>query len=234
MFMKFVAPTSRRRRSYTKEEVLAHNRRSFIAVERYVDERERQAPKCKPAPLFDPLKLPTLQKKLAQLRAIPTGKNEGSDKRYEELAYELLTSLLYPELEFAASQVRTASGAHIRDVVFYNDGKDEFLQDMRSRYDARQVVFELKNVASLSGENVNQLYRYLDAEFGRFGVLVTRNPLPRAVRTNLIDLHSSKRCIILCLDDSDLDLMVSLLASDHRPSDALKKRYIEFTRLLPK
>lgn len=234
MFVKFVAPTSRRRRKYSKEEVLAHNRKSFVAVERYVDERERQAPNCKPAPLFDPLKLPTLQKKLAQLRLVPTGKDQGNDKRYEDLAYELLASLLYPDLEFAASQVRTLSGAHIRDVIFYNDGKDEFLHDMRRRYEARQVVFELKNVASLSGEHVNQLYRYLDSEFGRFGLLVTRNPLPKSVRNNVIDLHSSKRCIVLCLDDSDLDLMVNLLASGQRPIKALKKRYVEFARLLPK
>jgi hypothetical protein len=221
-------------RKVRKEDVLAYNRRSFTSVERYVAEREQQAPNCQPAPLFDPLKLPTLRRKLVALRGLPTGKTDGSDRRYEELAYELLESLLYPELEFAASQVRTESGAHIRDVIFYNDGRDEFLADMRDRYEARQVVFELKNVQSLDGQHVNQLFRYLDAEFGRFGVLVTRNPTPRAVRTNTVDLHSSKRCIILCLDDSDLELMINALESGRRPVSVLKKRYLEFIRRLPK
>jgi hypothetical protein len=234
MFVRFILPPGRRTRKIRKEDVLEHNRRSFTSVERYVAERERQAPNCLPTPLFDPLKLPTLRRKLVALRGLPTGKTNGSDKRYEELAYELLESLLYPELEFAASQVRTESGAHIRDVIFYNDGRDEFLAHMRDRYDARQVVFELKNVQSLDGEHVNQLFRYLDAEFGRFGVLVTRNPAPRAVRTNTVDLHSSKRCIVLCLDDSDLELMINALESGQRPIRVLKKRYLEFTRRLPK
>jgi hypothetical protein len=233
-FAHLVLPAGYRGRKLLKEEVLSLNRRSYVAVERYVTEREERAAACKPAPLFEPLKLETLIKKFAQLRQLPTGKADGSDKRYEQLAYELLSSLLYPELEFAESQVRTVSGAHIRDIIFYNDGKNQLLQDIRSLYDARQVGFELKNVTSLTGEHVNQLYRYLDPEFGRFGVLVSRNPLPKPVRTNVVDLHSSKRYAILALDDSDLDLMINMLASGQRPIDVLKKRYIEFTRLLPK
>jgi len=105
---------------------------------------------------------------------------------------------------------------------------------MRTRFDARQIVFELKNVRSLSGGHVNQLYRYMDAEIGRFGFLVTRNPTPQAVLRNTVDLHSSKRCIVLCLSDIDIDLMINVLASGRRPVEVLKKKYVEFTRLLPK
>ena len=118
--------------------------------------------------------------------------------------------------------------------MFYNDGKTEFLRDIRNRYDARQIVFELKNVKTLRPENVNQLYRYLDEEFGRFGVLATRHPPPRAILRNTVDLHSSKRFVILCLDDSDLELMINLLESGRHPIEALKKKFVEFTRLLPK
>jgi len=234
MFARLVLPPNRKAKKVSKGEVLAHNRKSYVVVERYVAERERLAPNCLPTPLFEPLKLQTLWKKFGQLRALPTGKTNASDKRFEALAYELLQSLLYPELELADSQVRTESGAHIRDLIFYNDGKDEFLSDMRTRYDARQVVFELKNVHSLSGEHVNQLYRYLDDEIGHFGVLVTRNPTPRATRTNIVDLHSSKHTIILALNDSDLELMINALASGTRPIGVLKWRYVEFVRSLPK
>ena len=105
---------------------------------------------------------------------------------------------------------------------------------MRDRFDARQPVLELKNVRSLQTEHVNQLYRYLDEEFGRFGVLVTRNPTPQAVQRNIVDLHSSKRIVILCLNDCDLELMLSLMESGRNPTDVIKKRFVEFTRLLPK
>jgi hypothetical protein len=233
-FAHLVLPAGYRGKKLTKEQVLALNRKSYVAVERYVADREDTAAACRPAPLFEPLKLETLLKKYSQLRKLPTGKTDGSDKRYEQLAYELLSSLLYPELEFAEDQVRTVSGVHIRDIIFYNDGKSEFLREMKDLHDARQPVFELKNVSSLDGGHVNQLYRYLDPVFGRFGVLVNRLPLPKSVWKNVIDLHSSKRAVILALDDSDLDLMISMLASGRRPIDVIKKRYIEFTRLLPK
>jgi hypothetical protein len=115
-FVRHVLPPGTRTRKVKKEEVLAHNRRRFSEVERYVADRERRADSCEPTPLFDPLKLATLRKKFAELRALPIGKKDGSDKRYEQLAHELLQSLLYPELEFAAAQVRTVSGAHITRV----------------------------------------------------------------------------------------------------------------------
>jgi hypothetical protein len=233
-YSRVVLPPTRANRRQPKTAVLDYNRRNFVSVERYIEQKEREAPACQPDPLFQPLGLPTLRKKVADLRKLPTGREEGADRKFEDLAYDLLASLLYPELEFADSQVRTVSGAHVRDIIFYNDGKNAFLEDLRERFGARQLVFELKNVASLTGEHVNQLYRYLDAEFGNIGCLVTRRPLPRAVKQNVVDLHSSKRCVVITLDETDLELMVNLLDSGRRPIDALKKKYVEFTRWLPK
>ena len=143
--------------------------------------------------------------------------------------------MLYPHLDLAADQARTVSGAHIRDLIFHNDAKTPFLDDLRTLHGARQVVCELKNVAALEAEHVNQLYRYLDDEdMGRFGILVARKPPRAAVQRNIVDLHSSRRAAILCLDDSDLDLMVSLLESGRHPIEAIRKKYVEFTRKLPK
>lgn len=233
-YSRVVLPPTRASQRRPKTAVLDYNRRNFVSVERYIEQKEREAPACQPDPLFRPLGLPTLRKKIADLQKLPTGRDAGADKKFENLAYDVLASLLYPELEFAESQVRTVSGAHIRDIIFYNDGKNAFLKDLRERFAARQLVFELKNVASLTGEHVNQLYRYLDAEFGNIGFLVTRRPLPRAVKRNVVDLHSSKRCVVIALDESDLQLMVNLLDSGRRPIEAVKKKYVEFTRWLPK
>jgi hypothetical protein len=69
---------------------------------------------------------------------------------------------------------------------------------------------------------------------GRFGVLMARNPPPDSVQRNIIDLHSSKRAAIVCLDDSDLELMASLMESGRPPVEAIRKKYVEFTRRLPK
>ncbi len=234
-YAPLVLPPGRQRKAVAKQEVLAYNRAHFDVVKGYVLEREARADACGPDPLFAPLKLTTLKKNVADLRALPTGRDHGTDKKFEALAFDILSSLLYPELDLAAEQVRTVSGAHIRDVIFHNDAKTAFLTDLRDLYGARQAVFELKNVTALEPEHVNQLNRYLDDEdMGRFGVLVARNPPPARVLRNIVDLHSSKRAAILCLDDSDLDLMINLLDSGRRPIEALRKKYVEFTRRLPK
>lgn len=218
-----------------KQHVLSYNHAHFDTVRSYVAEREAAADVCAPDPLFAPLSLATVKKKVSEIKALRTGRDDGADKKFEELAFDVLSTALYPELDLAGQQERTISGAHIRDVIFHNDGKTPFLTDLRDQYGARQLVFELKNVATLDAEHVNQLYRYLDDEdMGRLGVIVARNPPKASVQRNIVDLHSSKRCAVLCLDDSDLDLMVALLDSGRRAIEALRKKHVEFTRKLPK
>jgi len=233
-FSSRVLESDRRNKRVAKEAVLEFNSRNYVEVERYVSEKERIGNQCHPDPLFSPLAPATIRAKYKELRELPTGSANGADRRYEDLVFELLSSLFYPTLEFAENRVRTVSGAHIRDLIFYNDGKSDFWRDIRDRYEARQPVFEMKNVRALESEHVNQLFRYLDEEFGLFGVLLTRNPIPPSVTKNIVDLHSSKRVAILALDDRDLELMMSLLDSGRDPSDVVKKKFIEFTRLLPK
>ena len=233
-YTRFVLPAARLGRSISKDSVLAYNRAHYQVVRSYVNSREDQADACMPDPLFSPLSLDTLKRKASQIHSLPTGRTGGADKQFEFLAFDFLASSLYPELDLAGSQERTISGTHIRDVIFHNDGKTPFLQDLRAQFNARQIVVELKNVATLEPEHVNQLYRYLDGDnMGSFGILLARNPPPRNVQQNIIDLHSSKRVAIICLDDSDIALMVQLLDSRRRPVEAIRKKYVEFTRRLP-
>jgi hypothetical protein len=234
-YAPLVLPARRMGKAVPKQDVLAYNRSHYNMIRTYVTRREQQADACGPDPLFTSLRLETIKRKMTQLRALPSGREGGADKEYEALAFDILSTLLYPELDLAAQQQRTASGSHIRDIIFHNDGKTPFLTDLRDQYGARQVVFELKNVAALQTEHVNQLWRYLDNDdMGRFGILLARTPPPRNVRGNIIDLHSSKRAAVLCLDDADLELMVNLLDSGRRPIEALRKKHVEFTRTLPK
>jgi len=230
-----VLPPGRAGRAVAKHDVLAYNRAHFDTVRDYVVKREAAFAACASDPLFTPLSLASVKKKVLEIKALPTGRDDGADRKFEELAFDVLSSALYPELDLAGQQERTLSGAHIRDVIFHNDGKTPFLTDLREQYGARQLVFEFKNVAALDTEHVNQLHRYLDdEEMGRFGVLVSRKPPKTSVQRNIVDLHSSKRNAVLCLDDSDLELMIALLDSGRRPIEALRKKYVEFTRQLPK
>ena len=145
-YAPLVLPAGRAGQTVAKPDVLAYNRANYDVVRGFVEEREAAADVCAPDPLFNPLRLATIAKKVKEIEALPTGRGDGADKKFEDLAFDVLSSALYPELDIAGQQERTITGAHIRDVIFHNDGNTPFLTDLRELYGARQLVFELKNV----------------------------------------------------------------------------------------
>ena len=145
-----------------------------------------------------------------------------------------MASLMYPHMDFADDESRTDSGTHIRDLIFYNNRDHEFLRELFDDYDSKQIVMEIKNVKKIEREHINQLNRYMTDELGKFSVLITRNPLPRARLTDVVSLWAGQRRCIIILTDADIELMVELFESRQRlPLDVIKKKYVEFRRACP-
>lgn len=214
--------------------VLLYNRDNHGAVAEYIKAKEKTAGDCVNDPLFKQIPVLSARRKLLEIRSLPSGKDDKADKKYEEAVAQLLSSLLYPHLDFAATQSRSESGATIRDLVFYNNRSVDFLQEILVDYASRQLVMELKNVKAIERDHIYQLNRYLVNEFGAFGILVTRNPLSKAMLKNTIDLWSGQRRCILALTDEDLALMVEVFDSKQRqPIEVIKRRYVEFRRACP-
>ena len=217
-----------------KVKVLTFNRANYGIVADYIAARERLQEDCTNDPLFSQLPVLSARRKLSSVLRRPSGKTDNADRKYEDLIAQLLTSLLYPLLDFAKEQSRTDSGVLIRDLVFYNTESEPFLRELRQEYESRQFVFELKNVAEIDRTHINQLNRYLADPFGRFGVLITRKPLPKSMFRNTVDLWSGQRRCIISLTDDDIQLMVQLFESKQRnPIDVVKRNYIEFRRACP-
>ena len=215
-------------------QVLLYNRAHHGSVAAYIDAKERTAADCRSDPLFTQIPVLSARRKLAEIKKLPSGLLNNADKRYEELTSQLLSSLLYPHLDLAATQSRSEGGSTIRDVVFYNNRSIDFLNDILKDYGSRQLVMELKNVKAIERDHINQLNRYLANEFGTFGVLVTRNPLPKAMFKNTVELWSGQRRCIVALTDADLELMVEVYESKQRtPVEVLKRSYVEFRRACP-
>lgn len=214
--------------------VLNYNRENYGVIEDYVKAKVLSAEDCKNDPLFSQVPVLSAKRKLAEILKLPTGKEDGADWRYEELCSELLASLFYPYLDFAQVQSRTDSGRHIRDMIFYNNRDMDFLNDIYHDYGNSQLVVEMKNVAKIDRDHINQLNRYLQSGIGNFGIFLTRNSLQKAMYGNTVDLWSSQRKCIISLTDEDLKLMVDVYESKQRsPIDVLKKKYIEFRRSCP-
>ena len=217
-----------------KIKLLNFNRNNYDIVQAYTAIKEKRIENCKNDPLFSQIPIISAKRKITTITNLPTGKTENADRKYEDNVCQLMTSLVYPHLDFAQEQSRTESGVQIRDLIFYNNKSFDFLEEIYKTYNCKQIVMELKNVHEVNQEHVLQINRYLKDQFGNFGIIVTRNPIPNKVRKNIIDLWSAHRKCILILDDSDLKLMTQVFESKQRnPIEVIKKKYIEFTRSCP-
>lgn len=214
--------------------VLSYNRDHYGVIETYISEKERTFDDCHNDPLFQQIPIVSAKRHLVRLLKLPTGNLKGEDKEYERLMESLMPSLLYPHLDFAIAQSRTDSGVSIRDLVFYNNRDHPFFLELYNDYGTRQLPFELKNVADVEREHLDQINRYLAPGLSQFGVLITRNELSKARRKQTIDLWSGQRKAIVTLTDTDVAMMVELFESKQRlPIDVIKKKYFEFRQLCP-
>ncbi|MCP4344527.1 MAG: hypothetical protein GY795_03250 [Desulfobacterales bacterium] len=214
--------------------LLKFNRDNYDIVKTYTKIKEKQLEHCKNDPLFTQIPVLSAKRKIKTISNIPTGKTDNADRKFEDNICQLMASLLYPHLDFAQEQSRTDSGVLIRDLIFYNNRSFDFLKDIYEHFDCRQIVMELKNVKEVNREHIFQINRYLNEQFGRFGIVITRNPPVKKVFKNTIDLWSGQRRCILILDDSDIRMMVTVFESKQRyPVEIIKKKYIEFTRACP-
>lgn len=215
-------------------ELLNFNRHNYDIVNSYINLKEKNIKDCTNDPLFSQIPVISSKRKIKTILNLPTGKTDNADRKYEDLMVQTMASFLYPHLDYATDQSRTISGTQIRDLIFYNNRSNEFLKDIYDLYDCRQIVIELKNVAKIEREHVNQLNRYLADNFGKFGIIFTRNKIPKNIMQNTIDLWSGQRRCILILDDTDLELMSEVYESKQRlPIEIIKRKYIEFIRKCP-
>ena len=217
-----------------KIKLLNFNRQNYDIVQAYTCIKEKQFESCKNDPLFNQIPVTSAKRKISIITKLPTGKTENADRKFEDNTCQLITSLVYPHLDFAQEQSRTESGVQIRDLIFYNNKSSDFLKEIYEKYNCTQIVMELKNVKEVKQEHILQLNRYLKEQFGNFGIIITRNSPPSKVLKNIIDLWSAHRKCILVLDDSDLKLMTQVFESKQRnPIEVIKKKYVEFTRACP-
>lgn len=217
-----------------KIQLLDFNRQNYDMVQVYTAIKEKQIENCKNDPLFNQIPITSAKRKISTITKLPTGKTDNADRKFEDNVCQLMVSLSYPHLDFAQEQSRTESGVQIRDLIFYNNKSSDFLKEIYETYNCKQIVMELKNVKEVKQEHILQLNRYLKEQFGNFGIIITRNPLPKKVIRNIIDLWSAHRKCILVLDDTDLKMMTQVFESKQRdPIEVLKKKYIEFTRACP-
>jgi len=217
-----------------RPQILEYNRENYDQVQAYIKRKQLEQKDCKNDPLFTQIPILSSKRKLNTIVKLPTGKTDNADQEYEKNLCPLLASMLFPDLDFAQPQSRTIEGVLIRDLIFYNNTSHKLLNEAYITYSSKQIVFELKNVKEISTTHINQLNRYLNNEFGSFGIIFTRNKPPKNVLKNTIDLWAGQRKCILILDDEDLKFMCQIYESKQRkPIDVINKKFVDFIRSCP-
>lgn len=214
--------------------LLNFNRLNFDQVRSYVESKEALKDGCKNDPLFEQIPVSSALSRMKKIVALPTGKHDRSDQIFEREVAILMSSLLYPDLDFADVQVRTDSGAQIRDIIFFNTCRRPSLKGWWDEYSAKQIVFELKNVATLEKEHVNQLNRYLAPHIGHLGIFVLRTEPKRDVIKHIVDIWSGQRKCILWITDEDMRTMVDVYHSKQRkPIEVIERAFLRLMRKCP-
>lgn len=215
-------------------QILEYNRKNYGQIQTYVKIKQLDQNACKNDPLFTQIPILSSKRKLSTILKLPTGKTDNADLKYENNLCPLLASILYPDLDFAQPQSRTVEGVLIRDLIFYNNTSHKLLSEAYNKYNSKQIVIELKNTKEITPIHINQLNRYLNNEFGSFGIIFTRNKPPNNVFKNTVSLWAGQRKCILILNDEDLKLMCQVYENKQRkPIDVINKKYIEFIRSCP-
>ena len=220
------------RSSVPKPRAITVTRQNMKLMDGYIRRKESTAAQAQPdAPPLLAVSPPLCNESLAALLALVPGRSGAHE--YQRLALQVMNCLVEPELVDGQEQVRTDSGVEIRDLVFANNSDLPFLTYLMHTYGNMFLVVELKNVKAIETDDINQLANYLGDPLGRCGILLSREPLSRAMQAKVRATYvkMSPRKAIIAISDADLQIMVQMKQSGSRhPLDHLQRKYRELVQ----
>jgi hypothetical protein len=164
---------------------------------------------------------------------IPTG--HANFRQFEDQVRVIFNFLFRGDLGEGKAQSRTESkneGIEIRDIVFANNADSGFWKDLKDKYSATEIVVDAKNTETLTRDDLRQLYCYLKPALGFWGIIVCRQPPPRAIEAFNRTLYQNfaQQRGVLILSDDDLRRMVEIANRGDCPSSYMRERMSEFIR----
>lgn len=136
-------------------------------------------------------------------------------KTYEELSHDILKFLLLPQFHYIFKQARTEDGHQIRDIIIPNYQHTGFFADIKTEFNSRNIVIEMKNGASkgLNKDVLNQLRIYLSKKtIGKFGLLFIRNFSGQSILKAQKLAYEESGVLILIIDDERLKKLIQCKA----------------------
>lgn len=231
---RYPGMTKEKKAVVAKEEVVRVTRERLHLLDQYVTRKEREASEATPALGSDrgSEKLETQKGDALCSRLIELAPGGAAAKDYQRLVYEILNYAFEPDLTDGQMEVGTYLGTERRDIIYTNEAEASFWAYVRTQYGSPLVMFEVKNVAELEIDHVNQVAAYLGARLGMLGFIVTRaKPTENIIRktyTVFSDTPSMPRKTIIILSDEDLTTLVRQRQVGQNPVRVIQALYRAF------
>jgi|GEM_PF-572938 len=164
-----------------------------------------------------------------ELGSIKPGKQDWT--KYEKYCIKVLNYLFIPGFRKVYVQAKTYDGYERRDAIIPNNSNTKFWHDVKNELNAKNIVFEFKNLANSYTKNeLNQLRIYLSKPtIGKFGFLFVRDMesnknLSHAQR----DTYGQSGILILIIDDKLLTKLILSRAYLGNCDDVIANEKIKF------
>ncbi|MCH7950958.1 MAG: hypothetical protein IH875_10870 [Candidatus Dadabacteria bacterium] len=224
---------SKKERSSKKEDVTKITRKEIHLLDSYVKRKESNAADAQPQLYSHDTILPgtpTAKEFMKRLNAIPTGMEHAHQYQLEALA--ILNHLFEPELTEGKIEERTIHGTERRDIIFTNESDRSFWQYARQNYGDFLIMFEAKNVSSLTNAHLAQTAIYMGDRIGYLAFVITRNPPSKAQKLKCFSIYNdsggNSRKVIIVIDDEDVNMMLKMRESGNYPTRHIQQKYRDF------
>lgn len=217
-----------------KKEVIEITRGRLELLDQYVTRKEREYGRAEPAlgaeAVSQQEEFQLGESFIDRLQSLPSGKQAAG--QYQRLVWEILNYLFQPELTDGRMEEETHLGTERRDIIYANEAERSFLKYVRDTYLSLFLLFEIKNVAEVELEHINQVAAYLGTNLGMLGFIITRHrPGENIVRKTYAvynNTPSMPRKTIVILTDDDLTAMIRIKQEAQTPVSWLQDLYRQF------
>ncbi len=137
-----------------------------------------------------------------------TEKGRAGAKAFEDIVGEIIRLCFFSPLTDVEAKSRTKNGIVIRDWIAANVATQGFLEIIRQRYKAVQVIWECKNYENLEADDFHQVAYYMSEATGRFVILVFRGEKKKNYDEHIKRIFSEFQGIVLLLNERDLKVFL--------------------------
>jgi hypothetical protein len=117
-------------------------------------------------------------------------------------------------------------------VVAHNQSDSGFWHDLKIKFNASELLFEVKRKTVLDRDDLRQAYCYLKPSLGYFGILVFCGPKEADIacyNQTLFRNFNGQRAVLL-LNHEDFSRMLEIKLRNANPADYLRRIYSEFNQ----